>query len=101
MHYISSIYGIKSNKENKNCQQLTSGIVNWFVTPFAKYFRESKYKLKTTAPKSAGKRCAMALPAPTPTNHTAERYHTVKNIQEELEILINVHIFVLQYVLKY
>jgi len=35
------------------------------------------------------------------TAHTAERYHTVKNIQEELEILNYVHIFVLQCVLKY
>ena len=36
-----------------------------------------------------------------PTPHTAERYHTVKNIQQELEIFNYVHIFVLQYVLKY
>jgi hypothetical protein len=49
-----------------------------------------------------GKNCATAVSTAVALRIIpAERYHTVKNIQEELEILNNVHIFVRQHVLMY
>jgi len=40
--------------------------------------RKQYIKLKITLFKLAGKKCAMALPTPTPTNHNADRWHLLK-----------------------
>ena len=53
-----------------------SGIVNWLVTLFADFDGISVYNKNTNYTQATGKKCAMVLTAPTPSTHTANRYHT-------------------------